>query len=335
MGGTARNSDWRIPIRCLLPLLVIGSLATPVAPAWAQDYPNKPIRLFHGFAAGGAADALSRILANGLSKRLGQPIVIEAKPGAGGNLGATAIAKAEPDGYTIGLVTGAHAISGALYKSLAYDSVDGFEMISTVVYYALVIDVRSDFEAKSLKELIALAKSKPGALSFGSVGFGSTHHLAGELLDTTAGIQMVHVPYRGDSQSITALLGGEVPVVVGTTVLLAPQIESGAVRGLAVTSPTRTPLLPNVPSVDEAGLKGFDVRTWAGLLAPKGTPAGIIKRLNTAVRETLADPEIKAALETATGGEVKASAPEEMRELIQSQIIKWVDVIKTSNIPRL
>jgi tripartite-type tricarboxylate transporter receptor subunit TctC len=335
MGGTARNSDWRIPIRCLLPLLVIGSLATPVAPAWAQDYPNKPIRLFHGFAAGGAADALSRILANGLSKRLGQPIVIEAKPGAGGNLGATAIAKAEPDGYTIGLVTGAHAISGALYKSLAYDSVDGFEMISTVVYYALVIAVRSDFEAKSLKELIALAKSKPGALSFGSVGFGSTHHLAGELLDTTAGIQMVHVPYRGDSQSITALLGGEVPVVVGTTVLLAPQIESGAVRGLAVTSPTRTPLLPNVPSVDEAGLKGFDVRTWAGLLAPKGTPAGIIKRLNTAVRETLADPEIKAALETATGGEVKASAPEEMRELIQSQIIKWVDVIKTSNIPRL
>ena len=335
MGGTARNSDWRIPIRCLLPLLVIGSLAMPVAPAWAQDYPNKPIRLFHGFAAGGAADALSRILANGLSKRLGQPIVIEAKPGAGGNLGATAIAKAEPDGYTIGLVTGAHAISGALYKSLAYDSIDGFEMISTVVYYALVIAVRSDFEAKSLKELIALAKSKPGALSFGSVGFGSTHHLAGELLDTTAGIQMVHVPYRGDSQSITALLGGEVPVVVGTTVLLAPQIESGAVRGLAVTSPTRTPLLPNVPSVDEAGLKGFDVRTWAGLLAPKGTPAAIIKRLNTAVRETLADPEIKAALETATGGEVKASAPEEMRELIQSQIIKWVDVIKTSNIPRL
>ena len=322
-------------VRRLLTLAFIGALATPIVTARAQDYPNRPIRLLHGFAAGGAADTLSRILANGLSKRLGQPIIIEAKPGAGGNLAATAIAKAEPDGYTIGLVTGAHAISGALYKSLSYDSTDSFEMISTVVYYALVIAVRADFEAKSLKELIVLAKSKPGSLSFGSVGFGSTHHLAGELLDTTAGIKMVHVPYRGDSQSITALLGGEVPVIVGTTVLLAPQIESGAVRGLAVTSPTRTPLLPNVPSADEAGLGGFDVRTWAGLLAPKGTPPAVIKRLNTAVRETLADPETKIALETATGGEVQGSTPAEMRTLIQSQVEKWADVIKTANIPRL
>jgi tripartite-type tricarboxylate transporter receptor subunit TctC len=335
MGGMAWNSDRRMLVRCLLTLAFIGALATPIASARAQDYPNRPIRLFHGFAAGGAADTLSRILANGLSKRLGQPIVIEAKPGAGGNLAATAIAKAEPDGYTIGLVTGAHAISGALYKSLAYDSVDGFEMISTAVYYALVIAVRADFEAKSLKELIALAKSKPGTLSFGSVGFGSTHHLAGELLDTTAGIKMVHVPYRGDSQSITALLGGEVPVIVGTTVLLAPQIESGAVRGLAVTSPARTPLLPNVPSADEAGLKGFDVRTWAGLLAPKGTPPAVIKRLSAAVHETLADLETKSALETATGGEVQASTPAEMRTQIQSQIEKWADVIKTANVPRL
>ena len=146
---------------------------------------------------------------------------------------------------------------------------------------------------------------------------------------------MVHVPYRGDSLTVTALLGGEIPVIVGTPVLLAPQIESGAIRGLAVTSPTRTPLLPNVPSADEAGVKGFDVRTWAGLLAPKGTPPAIIKRLNTAVRETLADPETKAALETAIGGEVQGSTPEEMRALIQSQIAKWADVIKTADIPRL
>jgi tripartite-type tricarboxylate transporter receptor subunit TctC len=301
----------------------------------AQDYPNRPIRLLHGFAAGGAADALSRILAHGLSKRLGQQIIIEAKPGVGGNLAAAAIAKADPDGYTIGLVTGAHAISAALYKSLPYDSVDSFEMISTTVYYALVVAVRSDFEAKSLKDLIALAKSKPGALSFGSVGFGSTHHLAGELLVTTAGVQMVHVPYRGDSQTVTALLGGDIPVIVGTPVLLAPQIESGTVRGLAVTSPTRTPLLPDVPSVDESGLKGFDVRTWAGLLAPKDTPPAFIKRLNAAVQETLADPETKVALEKATGGEVQGSSPEEMRALIQAQTSKWADVIKAANVPRI
>jgi len=335
MAASAHQSVRRRPFGRLLAMLLMSALATSIASAGAQDYPTRPIRLLHGFAAGGAADTLSRILANGLTTRLGQPIVIEAKPGSGGNLAATAIAKAEPDGYTIGLVTGAHAISGALYKSLNYDSVDSFEMISTVVYYALVIAVRSDYEAKSLKDLIALAKAKPGDLSFASVGFGSTHHLAGELLQTTAGIKMVHVPYRGDSLTVTALLGGEVPVIVGTTVLLAPQIESGAIRGLAVTSPTRTPLLPNVPSADEAGLKGFDVRTWAGLLAPKGTPPAIVKRLNAAVHATLADPETKAALETAIGGEVQGSTPEEMRALIQSQIVKWADVIKTADIPRL
>ena len=335
MAGSARSSVRRHSFGWLFAIAFIATIAGSIGAANAQDYPTRPIRLLHGFAAGGAADTLSRILANGLSKRLGQPIVMEAKPGSGGNLAAAAIAKAEPDGYTIGLVTGAHAISPALYKSLPYDSVNSFEMISTAVYYALVVAVRSDYEAKSLAELIALAKAKPGDLSFASVGFGSTHHLAGALLETTAGIKMVHVPYRGDSLTVTALLGGEIPVVVGTPVLLAPQIASGTVRGLAVTSLTRTPLLPNVPTADEAGVKGFDVRTWAGLLAPKGTAPAIIKRLNTAVRETLADPETKAALETAIGGEVQASTPEEMRALIQSQIAKWTDVIKTADIPRL
>src|SRR3989442_11267980 len=178
MAGSAHNSVRRHPFGRLFAMLLIAAMAGSIASARAQDYPTRPIRLLHGFAAGGAPDTLSRILANGLSKRLGQPIVMEAKPGSGGNLAATSIAKAEPDCYTIGLVTGAHAISGALYKALPYDSVDSFEMISTVVYYALVIAVRSDFEAKSLGDLIALAKAKPVDLSFASVGFGSTHHLA-------------------------------------------------------------------------------------------------------------------------------------------------------------
>jgi tripartite-type tricarboxylate transporter receptor subunit TctC len=335
MAGSTRSSVRRHSFGRLFAMLLIATIAGSIGAASAQDYPTRPIRLLHGFAAGGAADTLSRILANGLSKRLGQPIVIEAKPGSGGNLAAAQIAKAEPDGYTIGLVTGAHAISPALYKSLPYDSVDSFEMISTAVYYALVIAVRADYEAKSLGELIALARAKPGDLNYASVGFGSTHHLAGALLETTAGIKMVHVPYRGDSLTVTALLGGEIPMIVGTPVLLAPQIESGAIRGLAVTSPARSKLLPNVPTADESGVKGFDVRTWAGLLAPKGTPPAIVKRLNKAVLETLADPETKAALETAIGGDVQGSTPEEMRALIQSQTVKWADVIKTANIPRL
>jgi tripartite-type tricarboxylate transporter receptor subunit TctC len=315
-------------------IFLLGFCLT-TGPVSADNYPSRPIRLLHGFAAGGAADTLSRIVADGLSKKLGQPIIVEAKPGAGGNIAAEAIAKAAPDGYTIGLVTGAHAISAATYKSLGYQPAESFDMISTLVYYALVIAVRNDHPAKSLGELVAMAKEKPGALSFGSVGFGSTHHLAGELLNATAGVEIVHVPYRGDSQSVTALLGGEVPVIVGTPVLLASQIQSGAIRGLAVTSPTRTALLPDVPTVQEAGIKGYDVRTWAGLLAPKGTPPAIMATLNAATLEVLRDPDIKQRLETAVGGEVRGSSPEEMKKLIETEITKWTGVVERAKLPKI
>ena len=313
--------------------LLAVSFAAPAA--YSQPYPNRVIRIVQGFAPGGAADTLSRIMADGLSRQLGQTIIVEAKPGAGGNIASETVAKATPDGYTLGLITGGHAISGALYNSLQYQPVDSFEMISTVVYYALVIAVRADYKAKTLGELIALAKEKPGALSFGSVGFGSTHHLAGELFKNAAGIEMVHVPYRGDSQAISALLAGDVPVIVGTSVLLAPQIEAGTVRGLAVTSSTRSKLLPNVPSAAEAGLKDFDVRTWAGIIAPKGTPPDIVARLNSAVQSSLTDPLIKTRLEAAIGGEVRGSTPAEMRDLVTSEIRKWNAVIDAGKIPRL
>jgi tripartite-type tricarboxylate transporter receptor subunit TctC len=303
--------------------------------AYAQPYPNRVIRIVHGFAPGGAADTLSRIMADGLSKQLGQNIIVEAKPGAGGNIASEAVARATPDGYALGLITGGHAISAALYNSLGYKPVDSFEMISTVVYYALVVAVRSDYQAKTLGELIALAKAKPGTLSFGSVGFGSTHHLAGELLKNAAGIDMVHIPYRGDSQAIAALLAGDVPVIIGTSVLVAPQIESGSVRGLAVTSSERSKLLPNVPSAAEAGLKDFDVRTWAGLIAPKGTPPEIVDQLNKAVQASLADPQVKARLEAAVGGDARGSTPAEMRDLVTAEIKKWNAVIDAGKIPRL
>jgi len=315
-------------------LLVICGFFSPSG-ANADNYPSRPIRLLHGFAAGGAADTLSRIIAGGLSKRLGQPVVVEAKPGAGGNIAADVVAKAEPDGYTIGLVTGAHAISAATYKQLNYQPAESFDMISTLVYYALVIAVRSDNPAKTLGELIATAKDKPGSLSFGSVGFGSTHHLAGELLNSMAGIDIVHVPYRGDAQTVTALLGGEVPMIIGTPVLIVPQIQSGAVRALAVTAPSRIALLPNVPTVSEAGVTGYDVRTWAGLLAPKGTPSAIIAALNAATLDALKDPEVKQRLETAIGGEVRGSSPEEMKQLIETEIVKWKGVVERAKLPRI
>lgn len=311
------------------------ALSLMASAAHAQTYPSRVIRIVHGFAPGGAADTLSRIMADGLSKQLGQAVIVEAKPGAGGNIASEAVANSTPDGYTLGLITGGHAISGALYHSLQYQPVDSFEMTSTLVYYALVVAVRADYPAKTLGELIALAKEKPGSLSFGSVGFGSTHHLAGELLKNAAGIDMVHIPYRGDSQAIGALLAGDVPVIVGTSVLLAPQIESGTVRGLAVTSSTRSKLLPNVPSAAEAGLRDFDVRTWAGLIAPRGTPPEIVSRLNSAVQASLADPQIKARLETAVGGEVRGSTPAEMHDLLTREIRKWNAVIDAGKIPRL
>lgn len=261
--------------------------------------------------------------------------MIEAKPGAGGNIGAAMVANADPNGYTIGLVTGGHAISGALYKSLAFSPTDSFEMVSTLVYYSFVIAVRSDSPVKTLPELIAFAKSKPSEVSFGSAGFGTTQHLAGELLNTTAGIKMLHVPYRGDSAAVTALLGGEVPVIFGTTVLLASQIEGGTVRGLAVTSPSRTALLPNVPSAEEAGLKGYDVRTWAGIVAPKGTPPEIVTKLNAEIVAVLADPAVKAALEAAIGGEARSSTPDEMRQLVWGEIAKWSKVVDEAKIERI
>ena len=314
---------------------IAAGLLTITSPLAAETYPSRPIRLLHGFAAGGAADALARIISEALEKRLGQPVIVEAKAGAGGNIAAAAVANSAPDGYTLGLVTGAHAISGALYARLAYNPIDSFDMVSTLVYYALVVAVRADYPAKTLPDLIARAKQAPEGLSFGSVGFGSTHHLAGELLNATAGIRMVHVPFRGDAQSVTALLGGQVPVIIGTTVLLAGQIDSGAVRGLAVTSPRRTPLLPNVPSAEEAGLKGYDVRTWAGLVLPKGVPADVLSRLNAEVNAMLADAGVKKALEKATGGEARGSTPDDMRALVRSEITKWSKVIDEAKIARI
>jgi tripartite-type tricarboxylate transporter receptor subunit TctC len=311
-------------------------LCTIAMPALAQqDYPTRPIRLVHGFAPGGAADTLSRIIAEGLQRKLGQPVIVEARPGAGGNIAANVVAKAEPDGYTLGLVTGGHAISAVIYKSLNFQPVDDFQMISTIVYYALVVAVRADNPAKTLGEFLAAARAKPGTLSFGSVGFGSTHHLAGELLAAQAGVALVHVPYRGDSQAITALLGGEVPMIVGTPVLLAPQIQSGAVRGLAVTSPTRSALLPDVPTADEAGVPGYDVRTWAGLLAPKGTPPNIVAAINAAVQDLIKTPDVKTRVETAVGGEVRGSTPDEMKALVSSEIAKWKAVVEQSKISRI
>ncbi|WP_374301424.1 Bug family tripartite tricarboxylate transporter substrate binding protein [Ferrovibrio sp.] len=303
-------------------------------PAIASDYPSRPITLIHGFAAGGTADAISRILAQPMSEILKQPVIVEQRTGAGGNTASRVVATAAPDGYTLGLPTGGHAVSAGLYKSLPFHPVDSFEMISTVVYYAFAIAARPDFEANDIKGLVALAKSKPGKLDYGSAGVGSTHHLTGELLASMAGIQWNHIPYRGEAAAFTGLLSGELPIIIATTVTVAPQLKAGKLKALAVSSPTRLRDMPNVPTVAESGIPGFDVRTWAGLFAPKGTPKDIVAKLNATVQQALARPEVKTRLEEVVGGDAQGSTPEEMKAMVAREAARWTDVIKKANIPQ-
>jgi tripartite-type tricarboxylate transporter receptor subunit TctC len=314
--------------------LGLGLTVAAAPPAVAQDFPSRPITLIHGFAAGGTADAISRILAQPMGEILKQPIVVEQRPGAGGNNASRAVASAAPDGYTIGLPTGGHAVSAGLYKSLPFHPVDSFEMVSTVVYYAFAIAAKPDFPANDMKGLIAYAKANPGKLDYGSAGVGSTHHLTGELLASVAGMQWNHVPYRGEAAAFTGLLSGDLPIIIATAVTVAPQLKAGKLKALAVSSPTRFRDMPTVPTVAESALPGFDVRTWAGVFAPKGTPAPVVAKLNSAIQQSLARPDVKARLEEVVGGDVQGSTPDAMKTMVASEAARWTEVIKKANIPQ-
>ncbi len=301
--------------------------------AWAQEYPQRPIKIIQGFAPGGNADSIARLLGQEMSKGLGQPIVVEAKPGAGGNIAAQAVAQANPDGYTLLLAVGGHSVSGALYKSLGYKSVEGFEWISTATVFPFVISVRSDSPRKALGDIIAAARAKPDAVSYGSAGVGSTQHLTGALLSSQIGAKMLHVPYKGDAGSLTALIAGDVDFVVAPGTATLPQVKGGRIRAVAVTGATRWQGLPDVPTVQESGVPGFDVGSWAGLATTAGTPRAIVDRLNAEMHKALMVPELRARLE-GFGGEVRGSTSEEMRNRVAGEIQRWAKVIADANIPK-
>ena len=303
------------------------------AHAIAQDYPNRPIRIIQGFAPGGNADTVARILGGEVSKGLGQPMIVEARPGAGGNLGSDAVAKAAPDGYTLLLATGGHAVSGALYKSLPYSSVDGFEWISTASVISFVLVGRSDAKAQSLRELLQAARSNPGSVTYGTAGVGATQHLTGELLASMAAVKLTHVPYKGDAAAVTALLGGEIHCIIAPATTVLSHIKAGKFTALAVSGNTRWAGLPEVPTVEEGGVAGFDVRSWTGLAAPAGTPRPIVNRLNAELLRALRVPEVRGRLEQ-IGGEVRGSTPEEMRTHVASEVQRWSKVIREANIER-
>jgi len=321
----------RILAAALAAFALTLTLTTPAAQA--QTYPTRPIKIIQGFAPGGNADTIARVIGNELSRSLGQPVVVEARAGAGGNLASDAVAKSAPDGYTLVLLTGGHTASAGLYKSLPFDPVESFDMISTISQFPFLFMVRADSPYANLKAVLDAARAKPQAIAYGSAGIGSTHHLTGELLAKTANVPMLHVPFKGDAAGVTSLLGGDMPLMVGSPTVALPQVKAGKARVLAVSSNTRFSALPDAPTADEAGVPGFDVRSWTGLAAPKGTPKAIIDRLNAEVVKALQSPEVRSRIE-GLGAEVRSSSPQELRDRVAAESARWKKVVADSNIPQ-
>ena len=310
--------------------IMLMVLAAPL-PAAAQNFPLRPVRLIQGFAPGGNVDTVARILSQEMSKGLEQPVVVESRPGAGGTIGADVVAKSAPDGYTLYLMPGGHAVAGALYKTLPYQTVDSFDMISTALFFPSVIISRPDMPAKSIRELLDLARAKPGSVAYGSAGIGSTQHLTGELLGSMAGVKFLHVPYKGGAAATTGMLGGDTHFVVTTATEVLGSIRAGKMRGLAVTGPTRWQGLPDVPTVAEGGVAGFDVRSWMGVAGPSGLPPAIVERLNAEMQRVLRTPEVRTRLEE-IGGDVRGSTPAEMRARVATEWKNWQQVIRQTGI---
>ena len=310
----------------MLALLVSGA-------AFAQNYPDKNIKILQGFAPGGNADAIARAVGAEISKSVGQAVVVEAQAGAGGTIAATTVAKAKPDGYTLLLATGGHAVAGAIYNNLNYKTVQDFEMVSTITYFPFLIVVNAENKIANFPALLSQAKANPGKVAYGTAGIGSTHHLAGELLASMAKVDLLHVPYRGDAGSITALLSGDVPFIIAPPTAVLSNIKAGKLKAIAATGPQRWVGLPDVPTVAEQGVPGYDVRSWAGLMAPAGTPKSVIDKLNAETLKTLQLPHVKTRLEE-MGGDVRGSTSDEMKNMVASETQKWIQVVNNAKIPK-
>ena len=301
--------------------------------ALAQAYPTKPVRIVLPFGPGGIADITTRTIAPKLSDGLGQQVVVENMPGAGGIRAAEAVARAEPDGHTILLLTNGNAVSQALFKSLPYDPVNDFAMISTVGYFSMVIVTRPESSAKTLQEAIAMAKANPGKMNIGTITPGGTQHLAGELFRSTAGIDALVVPHKTTGEVIVAARNGNVDLAVDFIAPLLANIKSGALRALAVTARKRFPGLPDVPTAIEAGVAGYDVASWNAMAAPAKTPRAVVDRLNAELRKAIAAPEVQKRFEE-LGVEGRTSTPEHLRDFFIAESKRWSRVVETAKIPK-
>jgi tripartite-type tricarboxylate transporter receptor subunit TctC len=310
--------------------LVLCSLF--VAAAGAQEaYPSRPVRFILPFPPGGGTDILGRLIAERLSAGLGQPVVTENRGGAGGNVGAEAAAHSAPDGYTIVLVAPSLAISPSLYSKLNYDPVKDFAPISLVATVPNVMITNPSVEAQTLTEFIALARSRPGKMNFGSGGSGTSNHLAGELFNIVTGAKLVHVPYKGVNLAMQGVLAGEIHLVFIGIPAALPHIKAGRLRALALVAPQRSPALPEVPTAAEAGLKDFEVTTWYGVMTPAGTPRPIVTRLNAELGRIMHTPDMKERL-AGLATDPLTSTPEEFAAYLKQEIAKWGDVVRKANL---
>ena len=317
--------------------LLVGAAAATLPtwwlPARAQDtWPNKPIRMIVPFAAGGTSDALARLLGERLTAVLKQTVVVENKGGAGGVIGADAAAKSTPDGYTFLLGTiASHAINPALQPKMPYDAAKDFAPTFFVGNIANVLLCGAQQPFKSVKDVIAAAKAKPGTLGFGTPGAGSSQHLAGEKFKLDAGIDLIHIPYKGSGPSMQDLIAGQIPLSIDTALVAIPQINAGKVRALAVTTGKRAKVLPDTPTMAEAGLKGFDVASWQAIFAPAGTPAAIVKRMNDELTKIVAQTEVAARF-FAMGVENVPMTPAQFGEFQKAELVKWAKIVKDGNV---
>jgi tripartite-type tricarboxylate transporter receptor subunit TctC len=308
-------------------LLLSGLL--PLA-AGAQEYPSKPIRYIVPFAPGGPTDIMSRAIAEKVAAAWGQPVVVDNRGGAGGGLGAEAVAKAAPDGYTVMIGhVGTHAINLALYRKVNYDPIRDFQPVSLLATLPLALVVNAGFPPRSVKEVIALAKAKPGTINFASAGNGGPTHLAGEMFKSLAVIDIVHVPYKGNAAALTELVGGQVQMMFSNLLTSGPHVRTGRLRALAVSTGRRSPQAPELPTMAEAGVAGYDVTPWYGVLVPAGTPRPIVMKWNGEIARILALPEMKERF-VAQGVDLAASSPEAFGELIRAEIPKWRKVVLDS-----
>ena len=329
---TASLTPWTLRVRPALRAGVTAlTLAMLTLSAHAQGYPTKPVKIIVPFAAGGPADNYARFVARALQDSMGQSFVVDNRPGAGSLIGTDAVAKSAPDGYTLLMMSNAHTVNETLVPNKPFQLMRDFVAVAPVNYSDLVLVANPAVPAGDLKALMALAKAKPGKINYASSGTGTPYHMAGELFKSMAGVYLVHIPYRGSSGARTDVMGGQVDVMFDAVTTMAEQIKSGRVKAIATTGQTRSSVLPDVPTLSEAGLPGYEATIWLGLMAPRGTPKDVVDKLNAAISKMASQPEVKQAWNK-QGAVPLVMSPEVFDKYARDDIAKWARVIKTANI---